>query len=271
MVTWENYEEYMILQIDGELSEEAQKALLEFMQLHPELQDEFKKFQAITLVPDTTLVYEGKAALLKPEPAGKIISLGQWRMYGAAAGVILIVLLFSSRWIRSGNKQSVNNTEIAGRQPVQPEKPATAQQPLKQQPIKETPVTRPEESTSIARRGVHSNTKGLVKESASSLRTELEAIHPVRHELEVARREHLSVRLISPEVVQEAQPEVISTERKDSDFLAWLPVDSEKKEGLRGLKENISEKLEHAKKLPETIKETALALKIGNKEITINF
>lgn len=277
MVTWENYEEYIMLHADGELDEADQKALLEFLQVHPELQDELRIYQLARLVPDAALAYDGKEALLKPVPASKMISLGQWWRYGAAAGVALVVLFAVSKWMHNGNSTEADGHKVAKTEASKGDPSASGQlQPTqvsagsKGQPTINTPVIRREESVSVARHSVHSNTKSQAIQNASSNQTELEIVRPVAHELEVASIEPGLIDTVPVPAVEQA-PEEVSREGHKKDFIARLPVDSEKKEGLRGLKENISAKVEQARNFPEAIKETALALKIGNKEFTINF
>ena len=52
----------------------------------------------------------------------------------------------------------------------------------------------------------------------------------------------------------------------------WLPVNEEKREGLQSLKENLDSRLAKAKNIKNNLKDTELALRIGNKELfTINF
>ena len=87
MVNWENYEEQIMLYVDGELTGEQQQALFDFLELHPELKAELKMYQTTTSVPDPAQVFEGKELLLRPVSERKVISLRQWWTYGAAAGI----------------------------------------------------------------------------------------------------------------------------------------------------------------------------------------
>ena len=279
MVTWENYEEYMILYVDGALNEADQKALLKFIHLHPELQGELKMYQSTVMMPDTTQVYANKEALLKPIPSGKIISIGNWRMYSAAAAVALIIWM-AARWMQQGSTKEIDvENVVANENTLSPttsnhlQPPPTTSnhlQPLPATSSHKASVIRRGESISIARHNVHSNTKDLVKEDASSNKTELETIKPISYEPENVVIETIQIDPIHITVSNEPLQDSNKEEQKEN-FLAWLPVESEKKEGLRGLKENISAKVEQAKIFQGTIKETALALKIGNKEFTINF
>ena len=80
-------------------------------------------------------------------------------------------------------------------------------------------------------------------------------------------RQPIAVADISLPVSDEEQIEELR-----SGFLAWLPVNEEKKEGLNNLKENLDGKIEQAKALKDNIKETNLAVRLGGKEfVVINF
>ena len=60
-----NYEEYFILYLDNELSEPERRMVEDFVQLHPDLQDELDILLQYKLEPDTQIVFEGKEDLLK--------------------------------------------------------------------------------------------------------------------------------------------------------------------------------------------------------------
>ncbi len=62
-----NYEEYLLLALDGELDAATESALLAFLDAHPELADEVAAFEAVKIpVPENAPVFEGKEMLLKP-------------------------------------------------------------------------------------------------------------------------------------------------------------------------------------------------------------
>lgn len=279
MVTWENYEEYMILQADGELGEAEQKALLEFVRLHPELEEEMKLYQATVMKPDTTCVFENKDQLLRQEPGGKIMTLGQWWMYGAAAGVIILILVAATRWFNTGSDTLNNNTEVAKAKEVNPVKnvfdsgSTQVQQVIadkqQHQPAINRPVHRRERSSSVAKQSVHSNTNGFVKEHTLPP-TELETMKPIAHKMAVTVTIEKAKSLATPSLtLTDEQPEIIREEGK-KDLLAWLP--EEKQEGLHTLKENFDQRIEKAKNFKDNLKDAQLALKLGNKELlVINF
>ncbi len=263
MVTLENYEEYMILYGDGELSEEEKKALLEFVRQHPELQEELNMYEATKLTPDTAQVFAGKEKLLKPEGGGRVIAFRQYRSYGIAAAVLLILLLFAARWMKTG-QPAIQPIPIA-QQPVS-NTPSTKS--VSQQPPINAPVIRQEESVSLARQGVHSNKKPAVR-NTSSTPTELHRLTPVDYALEttVVRAEPADIHrleLPSATITEPLQPE------PKNDLLAWLP--DEKKEGFEALKENVDQKIEKVKNIKDNLKDTQFALRFGSKElVVINF
>ncbi len=60
-----NYEEYFILYMDNELSNDERRMVEEFVQLHPDLKEELDILHQFKLTPDTTIFYTGKEDLLK--------------------------------------------------------------------------------------------------------------------------------------------------------------------------------------------------------------
>src|SRR5882672_8887523 len=62
-----NYEEYFILYLDNELSAEDRGQVENFILQHPELKEELDILSQYKLVPDTEIVFPGKASLLKQE------------------------------------------------------------------------------------------------------------------------------------------------------------------------------------------------------------
>jgi hypothetical protein len=275
MVTWENYEEYMMLHVDGELKEAESQALLAFVRQHPELQEELRMYQASVLLPEPALTFPGKEALLKPAQGGRTISLGNWKAYSAAAAIVFAILVLASRWMRDDRtSETARTTAVVKHETVTP-LPEKDNRPLVNPQVsgsvKETPVIRREEGRSIARHSVHSTTKQIAKKSLPSPQTELAALRPVEAAIQQRVPDIESLQPINTHdfIVQEE----LSAERlakKQSDVLAWLP--EEKQQGLQTLRDNIDQRIEKAKNLKESLRDTHLALKLGNKELfVINF
>lgn len=92
-ITLQNYEEWMIDYIEGNLSPEQQKELQEFLVFHPELQKELEAFGMTKLEPDMTVVFADKASLKREEKAGRVITMYSWIRYTAAVAAVLTVFI----------------------------------------------------------------------------------------------------------------------------------------------------------------------------------
>lgn len=93
MITWDNYEEYMLMHADGELSAAEEAELQAFVSLHPGLEKELAALEMTVLKPDTTLVFGNKESLKKAEAAQKIIAIPVWRRYRVAAGIAALLFI----------------------------------------------------------------------------------------------------------------------------------------------------------------------------------
>ena len=65
-ISRQNYEQYFIDYLDGNLNPEQVEILLSFLEFNPDLKEEFTSIGKIFLVPDET-TFSGKANLLKSE------------------------------------------------------------------------------------------------------------------------------------------------------------------------------------------------------------
>ncbi|GAA4469992.1 hypothetical protein GCM10023093_30370 [Nemorincola caseinilytica] len=129
MITWENYEEYMVMHADGELTPAQEQELMSFLYEHPDLQSELTAFTMTKMIPDEAETYGRKAALLRPVPAAekpKVIAIPVWRRYAVAAGVA--ALLFASTY-RLWTGAEHTGGEIASVVPV-PAAPASVAPPV---------------------------------------------------------------------------------------------------------------------------------------------
>ncbi len=62
-----NYEEWMVDHMEGNLSPEQEKILNEFLSIHSELRTELEVFSQTKLEPDKTVVFTNKDVLKKKE------------------------------------------------------------------------------------------------------------------------------------------------------------------------------------------------------------
>jgi hypothetical protein len=67
-----NYEEYFLLYVDNELTATGKKAVEEFVQQNPDLEEELVMLQQTILHPTTHIVFDKKESLLKNVPAGLV-------------------------------------------------------------------------------------------------------------------------------------------------------------------------------------------------------
>lgn len=275
MVTMENYEEYMVLMADGELDAAGQQELEAFLQLHPELREELIMYETAHLVPDTTMVYGNKESLLKQEP--KAIALGgQWFRYGAAAGLAALIALGIMKW--QGNDEgtevvSVDTVEHIST-PIAKTQDTAVPTPQQQEVIVKQEAEEPkhEEQKQEQRIAPVAPKIATVKEEKRIRiqqplpeKMELAAIGEM-HTEKNTRPQYNTVAVPALPAVEKTAPET------GRDALAWLPIDEDRKEGLNNIGEVLSARLDKVKEVRDNIKNTDLAVKLGNKELfTIRF
>lgn len=132
-IALENYEEYFLLSVDNELSEQQRHEVEKFVLQHPELQDEFTVIQDTKLVPGV-IPFIGKSALYRKEKQRRVIPVAWLRMSAAAAVAGLIALT----WVtllpyNSGN--SVASSEKTINKLPGKNSPRKTQQPVTEQPV----------------------------------------------------------------------------------------------------------------------------------------
>lgn len=119
MVTWDNYEEMMMLYADGELGHEDELALMAFVETNPELKNELALFGHTRLTYDPSEVYPDKSSLLKTEPAKRIIGFPAWRRYSIAAGIAALIFIGLFRYLPLNKDNGV----IVKKDTVKPQTP----------------------------------------------------------------------------------------------------------------------------------------------------
>ncbi len=111
MISWENYEEYMMMHADGELQPAEEQELEAFINAHPELKREMAAYNLTRLSIDETLVYHDKDALLKTEPLKRVISFPAWRKYSIAAGIAALVFISFYKYM-DANKSTIETAKV---------------------------------------------------------------------------------------------------------------------------------------------------------------
>jgi hypothetical protein len=279
MVTLENYEEYIIRYIDEELNAAELQELQAFMNLHPELRSEMVAYENTRLLPDTTQIFEGKEQLLK-KPNTFILSPGQWRSYGAAAGIIALLGTAILFWQHRGNNvTTVVNVTVNRNIDIQPlNNPVTTVKPIK----KDIPVQQTVAAVVKQENKLHNHLTVMVVNTSTihnkhAAQPQQEAVLPISP-VAITKAKPLSQpnvvtnSKISPVMIEQtATVENVTTDDEPKDLITWLPIDDIKKQGLKDLKNTVNEKVKEVRNITNNLKETALVFKFGKKEITLNF
>lgn len=282
MVTLENYEEYVIRHVDNELNAAELQELEAFMTLHPELRSEMTLYENTRLIPDTTLVFEHKEQLLK-KPGGYIISLRNWRTYGAAAGIVALIgtaILFLQR--PNNHVTTVVNVTVNKNSYSQPlNNPVINVNPVKndsavQKPIA-TIIKKQEPATTSAPIATRHNNPiiATTEKNVQGQQTDASNISSIP----IAKTNALPVVNNSePGNIKQVQVTIptipdntVTEDIEDKEPFAWLPIDESKKQGLKDLKNTVDEKVKEVRSITNNLKETAFVFKLGKKEITLNF
>ncbi len=273
MVTLENYEEYIVLLVDGELDAAGQKELEAFMQLHPELSEELDMYENVRLTPDTTLVFENKESLLRKEP--KVIALNQWFRYSAAAGLALLIALGVMKWTGDDTNNNIAVTDTVEHRNTEIAKSV------------DTAVSAPEqEEEVIAKEEEAPKKEKSVVPVVHTQKTEVADVKEERKRVQVDVPERLEIAAVNrlsadrnkpsgheaiavPALPKTHEPAPIQPEHE---ALAWLPISEDRREGLSMIGDAITARVEKVKEVRDNIKNTDLAVKLGKKEIfTIRF
>lgn len=275
MVNLENYEEYMLLYADKELTPEQEQALLYFVQQHPGLKAELDAYVATRLQPDEAVVFAGKDSLMKTAPGGRTMWLGSWKTYAAAAGIILFVVLFS-----------LNRNEEKTQPTIAKKETITA-------PVNTPPPVIQEEQKEEVKEELHSkstvNTVAVKTTKPTPKQPVARDIQPQGNETPAplnpmpAKEEVIAQSIVvdtAQYIAEAATPrEKTITQQQEAEAITPGPagkknnfiaaVLGEKPAGLERLEKEVSEKLTTAKTIREQIKNTdaEVSFRIGKKEL----
>lgn len=117
-----NFEEYLLLYIDNELSNEERRKVEAFVSTSPEAQKSLSLLQKTVLAPNAAIVFPDKAILYKhPVEAPVVPLIGQWRRLLAAASILLIAgLLWMNKetLIKPFQPGSIDTRVAEGKKPA---------------------------------------------------------------------------------------------------------------------------------------------------------
>lgn len=270
MVTWENYEEYILLLADGELNEPQKQSLMDFISVHPELEQELRAFLSAVMIPEPEIGFSGKETLLREEPVHPSFSLRQWWLYGAAASLLGLIL-----WL------GLSPISRQAERPVAVWKP----EPEKQSAIKESVLEENKEEPEAAVSPKQNLTGIAPAKKKTKAKTEKAFSIPEPETIAFIKGvEPIFKPVIEKPAVpekQEIMPETFAAKTEETmqihlpDKAGWIVsmfLGEEKKQGFKALKNNLEQKIEDVKTVQKEIKNTEFALQIGKKEVfTIKF
>lgn len=261
MVTIENYEEYLMLAADGELDAAGKEALDAFLERHPELASEATAWQALRMQPDEQIVFAEKETLLRREP--KRIALN-WKVYalGAAASLLFAALLLPRLW-----RHEV--PWVAHHLPASVPPPgATVDSNMHlatSVPAQQALLPAPHQTTA------KKTANRLPGETHAAPGTEALAALPIieNKSVDVGPLQSASLALR-----EEAPQVVIGTVAEGLDHKPVLPrfqFAVPNQPAIELFRQGFEERAAQVASLAQTIKETALVVRLGNGTVNLNF
>lgn len=283
MITWENYEEYMMMHADGELNPAEEQALMAFVEEHPELKKDLAVYSMTRLEPDTTIVYEHKQQLLKEEK-GRVIAFPKWQRYSIAAGVA--ALIFVSLLRLGSNSDSDKHAAVAR---VDTNKAVAAPAAVnidteKNKQVAEvtgktTPV--PASNNAVATATTVSVKPVVVKKTVKPYRSEEKAQLPVAantypiNKISPARVKEIAgddVALMAPaEVTAPALPAAITDNTDRETFFDKLPIDDFKKQNMKDMASAFATGIDKINSVKQEINETSVTLRVQKRKLIVSF
>lgn len=285
MITWENYEEYMVMYIDGELGKAQEQELMSFLYEHPELQQELAAFSMTKMIPDEGDTYSRMDSLLKDEPGGgKVIAFGGWRTYRAAAGIAAAILLgVAAIWMREDDKDmqqvAVNATNGQHEQHIIKQPEGGVQAPpvtpiAKATPVDEAPViaaTSQASRPSIQRPAIGGEVKRVPSPKAEELPVaalERITIAPVDIKEPMVIKNMPETMALAVTNVPEA-PIYIGEEKRS--LIDKLPIDELKKKGMENFATALADGYDKVNSLKDEVYSAQVSMKVEKRKLIFSF
>jgi anti-sigma factor RsiW len=258
MVTIDNYEEYLMMAADGELDAAGEAQLKAFLLQHPELAAEAESWTALKMQPDPAVVYEEKESLLRQKP--KSIALG-WRVSLAAAASVALALVLLTHDRHQSVPRFAHNWSQKAVAPVVKIVPDTTSRIAAV-----TQPAAPKHKASLAQPTIAHQMNTAVRQQE-----ELVALNAAPRSIQVPTAQEPA---ISP-----AQTTALNTqpllnnlpETSDETRQPFIHVAAANAPALELIKEGVDERVSQITKTVKSIRETAFAVRIGNKNHYLNF
>ena len=265
MVTKDNYEEYMMLDADGELNSADRQALQVFIAANPALQDEYASWQALKLQPDVTLTYPDKNELVKREAEGRVIGFRSIAV--AAAAAVLALLFLLPAFFKQDVKHPLTAHHFQLPEPAVPVRDQYADSLL-------------QKSAAAERRQSERGTKpGSTNRKQQGPTHRLAVSIPQADSMAVldgAIAGGLSEKVSEAPLLQNNYSEALATENHEAPLvqssrqalITWAP---ENRKAIELLKQAIESRVAQASAAAKAVRETALEIRVGHGSINLNF
>lgn len=277
MVTLENYEEYMLLDADGELDAGGQEALSKFLKLHPALKQEHELYLATRLMPDAAIVYTDKQALVKSEPEKRVIPMRGWWAVSAAACIAVLVYLSVANSTEPVQHLAANTTQSPTPRVVQ-------RQQIPAQPSVDTsfhsshvgPITGVEQD---AAKPLPSNKAMAISKNEEIAKTGNGNENKMEEAIEdkplkIAVITSTPFAMLAYELPQPAIAAAVAVPEPSMDKRGKMNkmIDDDMPNGIKELEYALAEKIKDVKSIRNRVKDTDVSIRLGNKELlTLKF
>lgn len=285
MITWENYEEYIMMYADGELNPAAVDALMAFVNEHPELKKELAAYERTRMTPDTSMVFADKDVLLKPLPA-KRIAFPVWRKYSIAAGVAAIIVISLFKYTSDNSPIAITKTDTVKKEiSVLSSAPvvAAAQETKIQASHQDTVIKSQQVTTAVAVVAVPK-----LRKHQSARNSDIEPVNTFDKQNTQVLASAANVKALPLAATKQitAEKEIVPvTEAKEVPAYAaqsteeapkrtfWdkVPLNEIKKQQLENLAGAIAGAYEHVNEAKQTIEDKKLTVRVEKRKLMISF
>jgi hypothetical protein len=270
MVTIDNYEEYMMLDADGELDSAGRQALQNFLAANPALKEELAIWQSVKLQPEEMLVYPDQEALKKVEPKAVVLNIRPY-VFAAAAAILAAVILIPFLWKHDngGQRMAQSGTPVKVIAPVvdinsdsnhdEPAPASSANSKPRRTPTHNSTMPRIARSTAASKEsGIRTEvkTESVAVLNAAATRT-LPAATP-------ASAPDLQRQDVAFAMAEEAP-------KHHASGLPRITFAPENQAAFNQLKSAFESRVAQASAAVRSVKETALEIKVGQGAFNLNF
>ena len=286
MITWENYEEYMMMHADGELKAAEEQELMAFLDAHPELKKELALYEKVKLVPDTAIVFEDKKSLLRPEGGKRVIAFPKWQRYSIAAGVAAILFISFFKFNNAGKEIAITATDTTKTSVTVPGNKTTPQ------PQNNIAAIAKDDTGTKAPVAVKSNDVAAVLPAKN---TGTKLVHTKHQPVIQYHQDHEPVAMVNdplsrmnPGTIKELPynsiaaatpvvtevptlPAIENTNEQKRSFFEKLPIDDLKKQGMENVATAFANGFDKISTIRQGIEESTVTVKIERRRLVISF